>query len=307
MSMRTRCALGAALIMLSMLATSCMSGPQPTESEPALGPEVTVQKATDLVLPLDAYRLSQKEYVAVRRAAWRLVRDCVHRFGAEYTLPESLILADVPTLVFTNERRYGLFDPESAAVYGYKPRPEDMNTADKSPDKGSGWNPSETEKLLVRGATDGVSAPKDTAGNLLPSGGCTGESDRLLAEGAAQPPDENLAAKLSVEAHQRSERDSRVRDAMARWSDCMKQGGRSYQTIWEPNDKKWPEPVDTEQITTAKADIACKKEVGLVELWFRVDTAYQKRIVEQRAEDLRLAQDYIRATARNAALIVGSG
>jgi hypothetical protein len=294
---------GVASIVLATLLSSCTSGTGSAEREPDIGPIKTITSGSEVTLPLDAYRFTQKEYITVRRAAWRLVRDCVRRFGGDYTLPNAMVVADVPRLEHDNARRYGLFDAASATARGYNLPAEEL-----PPDreKGGGWNPSDTEKMLVRGVAAGsANIPMDTQGKPLPSGGCSGEADRMLAQGAAQPADDSLADRLSVESHQRSEADSRVREAVQKWAECMKRSGYSYTSIWEPNDKKWPDPAGNEEIATAKADVACKAETNLVGVWMAVELAYQNRAIEQHAQELTALQAYVRAASRNAASIVG--
>jgi hypothetical protein len=298
----TRRARGAVLVATCGLVVSCTSGPG-SDSEPKLGPLRAVKAPADVTLPLDADRLSQREYLTVQRAAWRLTRDCVRRFGGEYTVPESAVVANLPQLEHDNERRYGLLDGDSAAARGYNVAPDQLPPP---VDRSTAWNPTDAEKLLVRGASGGVAdVPKDVAGNPLPSGGCQGEADRKLSDGAKSPPNEHLGEQLSLETFQRSGNDSRVHAAMAKWSACMKSAGYSYQTIWDPNDKKWPDPAGQEEIATAKADVACKVESNLAAIWMQVETAYQKRKLEERAQELELAQQFARTTARNAARVVG--
>lgn len=304
MGTRARRARGAVFITVCWLVVSCSSG-SGSAAEPDLGPPVAVRRPADIVLPLDAHRLSQREYRTVQRAAWRLTRDCVRRFGAEYTVREAALTDSLPEFEYDNERRYGLFEADSAAVRGYNIPPEQVP---KPVDRSLAWNPTETEKLLVRGAPGGVAdVPTDAAGKPLPAGGCQGEADRTLAGTVEQPPNDQLANQLSVETHRRSESDSRVRAVMAEWSACMKRRGYSYATIWQPNDAKWPDPAGQEEIATATADVACKAETDLVAVWFRVETAYQSQIVQERAEELAAVQKYTRTTARNAARVVGGG
>src|SRR5688572_14028959 len=85
----------AALTLTCWFVVSCSSGSGPG-TEPELGPQPTVRTPADIVLPLDAHRLSQREYRTVQRASWRLTRDCVRRFGGEYTVPESAVVTDLP-------------------------------------------------------------------------------------------------------------------------------------------------------------------------------------------------------------------
>lgn len=299
-----RRARGAVFIITCWLVASCASGPAP-DVEPDLGPLRPVRSPADVTLPLDADRFTQREYLSVQRAAWRLTRDCVRRFGAEYTLAESVVTANLPRFEKDNARRYGLLDADSAAARGYNVPPAELPPP---VDRSKSWNPTDAEKLLVRSAPGGMAdVPKDTTGKPLPLGGCQGEADRILLTGTKQPPDDQIAEKLGIETFKRSGNDSRVQAVMARWSACMKRAGYTYQSIWEPNDKQWPDPATAEEIATAKADVACKKETNLAAIWMQVETAYQKKIIDERAQDLALARQFVQVTARNAARIVGGG
>jgi hypothetical protein len=299
-----------ALLLLSACATTTSAA-----AEPDLGPVTRVASAADLALPLDAYRMSGKEYATVRRANWRLVKACVERYGGEYTLEEADTINDVPQFDNLNERRYGLLDPASAAARGYNPPPE----LRRRPREKSGWDPSAAEELLVRGVaprsveeldgatTTSVPRPTDRTGKALPEDGCAGEAERALVGNAPAPGNPNLADELGVKAYKKAEADSRVREAMGRWSECMKRSGYTYPDIWAPNDKTWPEPANDEEIATAKADVACKVESNLVGVWFTAETAYQRPLMEENAEALAAVQKDTRTRVANAARLVSGG
>ena len=108
MRTRTRVA-GAAMLVLLPVAAACGSGS--ASPEPPAGPVPAVRGGADLVLPLDAYDLDPGERGAVTRAAWRLVRDCVARFGGGYSVPEPSGIPLGPRFEHRHERRYGLLDP----------------------------------------------------------------------------------------------------------------------------------------------------------------------------------------------------
>ena len=289
------------------LTCACTSGPGPSGGgEPPVGAIPTARDTTTLSLPLEAYTLQGDSHVTVQRASWRLTRDCVRRFGGAYTLSEKTLIGALPKKVRDNSRRYGLTDPAAAARYGYNVPPSQGRTATPAERAGkSGWTPTETERLLVRGPAEGASASvTDTTGKPLPPGGCQAEANRALAGGAAAP-DEEFAMTLDRDAYRKSELDSRVRAATASWSACMEKGGRTYADIWEPNDKRWPEPATDEEIATAVADVACKQETNLIGIWFAVETAYQKQAIESRSADLDAVKAHIGTTVSNAARVVG--
>lgn len=293
------------LLLIPLVVSACGSGS--SSKEPELGPVTTVQSSAEVVLPLDAYQLSQKEYLNIQRASWRLTGKCVARFGGSYTLPEVAVLGNVPQFEHMNERRYGLLDAASAANNGYNLPADQLPPATG---RAFAWNPSDAELLLLNGATAGsaVAVPTDGAGAALPAGGCRGEATRQLSDSSgSQPPDENLAATLAVESFKRSQADSRVKAVVAKWAACMKAGGRNYREVFEPNDFNWPDPAGQEEIATAQADVACKKQVNLAGVWLAVESAYQKAVMDDHVEELRALQAYVRAQAANAARVVNGG
>lgn len=290
--------------IVAMLA-ACSSGS--AHAEPDVGTYAVVTSTSDIVLPLDGYRLSNLEYLNIQRAVWRLNGACLERFGGKYTLPEVAVLTDVPPFEQANERRYGLFDSESASTFGYGLRPDQKPPGDG---KDIAWNPSDAELLLLRGSAgtngpNGPRVPSDHQGNPLPADGCGGESTRLLAKGGpSAPADEALANKLSVETFRKSEADSRVRDVVGKWADCMVDSGYDYVSIWDPNNFNWPDQVGEKESATAKADLACKKKVNLVGVWLAVETAYQKEAIDAHVEELTAIQKYVKAKLVNAAKVV---
>ncbi|MEV6844241.1 hypothetical protein [Actinoplanes sp. NPDC051411] len=305
-----------------VLATgACVHGSNPTEPEPSIGPIPTIDNANQLNLPLDAYDVKKKEYVSVRRAAWILTGDCVARFGGTYTLPESVLLDNLPPFELGNSRRYGLIDSKNAGERGYDLPPSiaPSSTTDSTPQESSGkgkgaggWNPSDAELVLVRGAEPGKLAPKDANGKELGRGGCSAEADQILAQGFSSDTtipqgqmDENLPSRLAADTFHQAERDSRVVKAMKEWSDCMQRSGYSYKSIWDPNNENWPEPPAATEIATATADVKCKREVNLTGMWFAVEIGYQNRVVAKNSAALDILLKYHAAQARNAARVAG--
>ncbi len=305
--MRIRCA-RMLVALLGALCVGCASGGEPEETEPSIGPPPRLERPAEVVLPLDAYVPTKQEYVTVLHAVWKLTSDCVSRFGARYTASEEKLAADVPPLDRLNERRYGLFSAESAARSGYAAS-EDEHAAGNG--DSAGWDPTPNEKFLVVGRTAEFAGaremPKDVNGKPLPAEGCTGEAWRKLADGARLPADPRLTDQLRVRAFDRAENDSRVRSAISAWSECMAKRGHTYASVWEPNDKGWPDPPGASEIATATADVACKRETNLVGIWYTVEKAYQQRTIDRNAEALAVVKEHLRAQARNAATTLARG
>jgi hypothetical protein len=297
-----------ALVACALLGlTSCTRDPSP-EPEPELtAPPPRVADVSELRLPLDAYMYTNDQYLAMLRARAHLISACMRRFGRDYpaTVTNAVPGVHFPDLDNANARRYGLFDAESAALYGYNvpPRPEAAEPDSRSTGSG-GLEITERDLFLLDGrgrpGYENATLPTDVDGNALPEDGCNGEADRALADGLAQP-DLGVVDTLAFEAHQRAEQDSRVRAAVEAWSACMKARGYAYSSIWEPNDYPWPEPPGPEEIATATADVACKEETNLVGIAFAVESAYQVRLIERHSAELNAVKAYIDAVNRNAA------
>jgi hypothetical protein len=292
------------VLALALAVSACTGGEEP---EPEIGPLPTVDGPGDVILPLDAYFLSSEEYRAYQLAGWILIGECLERFGATYTLAREDLLAGLPVFEHNGPRRYGIFDADHAAQYGYHLSPEEAPPA-ADPDRR--WNPSETELFLVRGATSefsGRTLPLDSNGEPLPPGGCSEEADRILTGGVPRPANSNLGNELSLESFRLMENDSRVQQVVGAWSDCMRESGYDYSSHWAANDAGWGDSatVTEEEIAVATADVACKKQVRLIETCLAVETAYQERLIEQNAEALEGIRTYFRVQAANAAEIVG--
>jgi hypothetical protein len=222
-----------------------------------------------------------------------LGRDCMRRFGLDWPVIEG---APPDSNQPPHRRRYGLFDLEHAQQHGYHP----------DPTKQGGWEP-----VIERDATPeemAVWAGRGRAqinGQPVPEGGCAGEAIQKLADGAPPPP-QIFPEQLANEAHKRAEQHSSVREAMNRWSDCMKRRGFQYQTPSDANnDSRWhTNQPEQPEIETAKADVICKQESNLVAIWYGVEIAYQKKIIEEKSSQLEAAKAYNETIIRNAARYV---
>lgn len=293
-----------ALLGMSFI-TSCTPGSGILESEPEVTDIPMIEPGEEMALPLDSYTLTMESYTALQLAAWLLTGDCVERFGGKYTLTESTLLSGLPPLDSKNERRYGLLDPESAAIRGYNAVDSPDSDAPDGESKREGWDPSDAELLIVRGATAGMDIPTDVNGAPLPEGGCLTEANRVLEEGAPpEPANTRLGTDLGVEAHERSEKDSRVVEAAERWSECMQRAGHSYDEVSAPNNQDWPEPPTDAEIAVAMADVNCKLETNLVGISFAVESAYQEQLIEENARALEEIRMYLEVQLENAARVL---
>lgn len=273
----------------------CVSGPHASAGEPTLGEIPVVRDARDIVLPFDSYLSGIREWNVPDRAINILGRDCMRRFGLDWPVVESTP-PNSDALVY--RRRYGLFDPDHAATYGY-------NAAGSSH---GAWQPiKDRDPTSEEAAVWAGLGLRAVGGQNVPEGGCAGEAIRTLEVGKPAP--EINPEQLAFESKARAEQDSRVVSAIAAWSDCMEGRGFPYDTPSEANnDPRWSGGAATpSEIETASADVACKKEVNLIAIWLAVETAYQSRLIEENFIQLEELKRYQESVAANAARVVAGG
>jgi hypothetical protein len=290
--------IAAATAMLIVLA-AC------SDAEPDVDVIGQVRNYNDISMPLDAYLVTAEQEATLLQAVDLFTAECARRFGvtglprSETTWTRELIVG----------RRYGLINPADALQWGYNvpPRLDSGGTAKGDATSPDVWNPTDEEFVVIRGRDRYTAESREGVvvnGERVPDGGCAGEAERRLDEGA---PSVNMrvADELRAESYALAETDSRVRAASDAWSACMKQSGYDYADIWAPNDREWPEPATSEEIATARTDVRCKQESNLAGIWLAVEVAYQVRLIDGRAEELDEVKKAIDVRLRNAAAALG--
>ncbi|MFA1551972.1 hypothetical protein [Actinomadura chokoriensis] len=271
-----------AALLVPLVLTGCAT---PHTAEPYA--RITrIADVNALVLPLDAYRATPAQRGTVQRAEKTLVVTCLGRFGLRADLADP-----APPPFAQNARRYGLADEARARELGYS-TPEISKRAPR---------PDLPPKVRQVAWGDG---PATVRGRQVPDGGCMGEADRKLRAGL--PPAGLLADRLAFTSLEASERDSRVRAAFARWSTCMKGAGLSYATPMAANgDLRFRDArkhhVDPLETGTAVADVRCKRQARLIDIWAGVETAYQKLAIARHRAALDREQRALDARLKNAA------
>lgn len=230
-----------------------------------------VRDVDALALPLDAYRTSPAQRRIVQRAEKTLVTACLRRFGIRVDLGDP-----APPPFSQNGRRYGLADEARASRLGYS-TPE-ITKRPPRPDL----------PPLARKAAWG-DGPAQIRGRELPEGGCVGEAGRTLS--ASARPTGTLADRLAFTTLETSAKDRRVRAAFAAWSSCMKRAGHSYATPRDANrDRRFTDGpghrVSLAETATAVADVRCKHQAHLIDVWASVEDAYQRRLIARHKTEL---------------------
>ena len=215
----------------------------------------------------------------------KVLGECMRSFG--FTDPVVPSVAYQPSLM---ARRYGLTDPANAARLGYHAAPgEDRTTTVR---------PTPTRQLSAREQTVSFGYPGDKAkdaaneyrGRAVPAGGCYGEAQRRVGFDLIDRADpDSIVNQIALASLHQSESDSRVVSVLQRWSRCMASRGFRYDSPigMADHDEELAESFHAQlasasEISIAKADVACKRRHNVVGVWFAVETAYQRTMIQQK-------------------------
>ena len=292
--MRTRTpALVALLISIPVVSCSANGGDQDdvTTSSGADAPAAAgavmapaAPSAADLSLPLDAFSLSRDESSVVGQATEALVTTCFETYGFAARDAAPLPLFGAQAAADPHSRRYFVADAAVAAAHGYHAPP--------APDVRREFYESHTAaELHVLGGQDMSGGSASTyAGKKVPAGGCLGQAAAAIErrDQKAAIAGEQLVSTVQAEAWHRALVDPRVIDGFAAWASCMAGAGYSYADPIQANDDaRWHgADVTPVEIATAKADVACKHEVGLVALWSSVEAEMQQDVIAEHRGEL---------------------
>jgi hypothetical protein len=270
---------------LCLILAGCAGSPADRKKEPS-AQALNIRDGSALTLPLDAYLASPGQLRTIQLAKKALVSRCLGRLGLKADLPEP---RSAPFQ--RNARRYGITEEAKAGLYGYSV-PE-ISKRPRRPDMSAEVN----HAIWGRG-------PATVRGRKVPDGGCVGEAGRRLDAGIpdAKP---GLVGALGLATLERSTADSRVRAALAKWSACMNRSGYHYSTPQDANkDERFIDGrkhrVTKLEIATALADVRCKKEVNLINIWASIEIAYQKIAIAQNWTALAATRQVIDTRIKNA-------
>lgn len=287
--MRTRTpALVALLISIPVVSCSTNGGDQddvtidsgadaPAAAGAAIAPAAPA--TAELSLPLDAYSLSRDESSVVGQATEALVTTCFEGYGFAARDARPLPLFGAQAATDPHSRRYFVADAAVAAAHGYHAPP--------AHDVRREFYESHTAaELHVLGGQDLSGGSATTyAGQKVPAGGCLGQAAAAIErhDRKAAVAGEQLVSAIQAEAWHRALVDPRMVDGFAAWASCMATAGYPYADPIQANDDaRWHgADVTPVEIATARADVGCKQEVGLVGLWSSVETEMQHDVIAE--------------------------
>jgi hypothetical protein len=313
--MRPLAARATVLLLSAALLTACSSesdgGGEGATREPAIGTVPHMLSTASLSFPLDGYETTGEQRRKLEHAQARVAGDCMKRFGFTYELP----ISPAVTSRSGDSRRYGLTDATNAARYGYTP-----NQGARPPAKPAAQTLTPTGKLALNGpeykgpqpmsleeskATD---SGKSLNGQKLPIGGCIRESYLTVYAPKKGAQDSMFVTNLGMDANARSREDSRVIAAVKAWSACMAEKGYKTDEPVSPQSDLGLNPNNfgsPRAVAAAEQDVACKEKANLVGIWYTVESAYQKRNIEQNAEALNQAKTELNERLKRAAALAG--
>ncbi|MGW0394553.1 hypothetical protein ACWDYJ_27435 [Streptomyces sp. NPDC003042] len=303
--------------MLTLLLTGCAqsggTGAGDSGVEPPIGAVPTLLESRTLAFPLASYVPDARQRGLLDEAQDVLVDQCMRRYGFRYQLRRQAASARKDD----ESRRYGLSDAAEAARIGYtnpkmgstqKPLEDPLGPNEKLVLHGLEVDPALPVPMRQEEAEKSDVATTAVGGQKVPAGGCLRESALKLYAPSKDTLDIMIPQNLGFDAFARSRKDSRVREATEAWSRCMGSHGHA---MAGPMDQ--PPGIDDsnlgspQAIALAQQDVECKRRTNLVGIWYTVETAYQKRLIEQNAETLDQVKEQLDERMRLAASLLAAG
>ncbi|MET7460524.1 hypothetical protein [Nonomuraea sp. NPDC005501] len=240
-------------------------------------------EARALRLPFDAYKRSETDIERVERAADVLAGRCLQQKGYDRPALPAVAMIDAP-----NRRRYGVIEPLVAQRAGYR---APITAAEGERDRAD----------RARGGYRNA-AERAAAHTCLQDG-----TGRVYVHGADSP----LLARLEREIFEQTRTtDLDVRAALGRWRSCMRaRGQKEYaDPLAAAADDRWADR-DAEKAETAAAvaDVTCKRETDLVEIWRRAEEKLQTAALTMHSADFGQVRQALEKERAEAARVVQGG
>lgn len=275
-----------AVLALFALVGCTAQGPQ---GNTGARPEASRAKKSDAAggnytyrLPIAAYSYTDAEYASIDAAENVLADKCMARYSLTYRPPK-------PTPAVPGaDRRYGLSEERSAALFGY--RPDSSYRAASQPMKLG-----KHERIVLYGNREGAGKSRslEYRGKKVPDHGCLGQAKDDFGKAYAYPEGAGKASRISSQSYRQSMLLPEVQAVFNAWSACMKKSGYIYGSPSDPfSAEKFREgPVTAQEKETAQADVACKRSTGLLEVWFTAESEVQKTMIAEHSTSLEKLRD----------------
>ncbi|WEH17334.1 hypothetical protein [Streptomyces sp. VNUA24] len=265
--------LGLVVVTAGCAADTTTRRPPAREQAAAEAAPAPSAEARELVLPFDTYKMSKADDYLVAAAEDVLMGDCLRAKGMGWTArpPVKAAETDPP-----NRRRYGVIEDAVAREFGFHAPPDPVAEV-------------RFTSALERRAEALTAGERRAAYGDDGTGGCWRQAhDRLLRGVPAS--DYGVLNRRALRAFEDSRRDPRVRAVFREWSACMaKDGFRYADPPAAVNDPRWGASTapSAREIATARADVRCKEETGVVPVWRAAETRIQRAAIAEAPTDFQ--------------------
>ncbi|WP_216590824.1 hypothetical protein [Streptomyces brasiliscabiei] len=269
---------GGTALALVLGTAGCTADPAATTARqpaPATAPAPSAE-ARELLLPFDTYKMAKTDDYLVAAAEDVLMRDCLEERGLADTdwtprAPVRPAAADPP-----NRRRYGVIEDAVAREFGFHAPPDPVAEVRFTSARERRAASLSARELRAAYGDDGT-------------GGCWKRAHDRLLDGVPGS-DYDLLNRQALRAFEESRRDPRVRAVFREWSACMaKDGFRYADPPAAVNDPRWggSKAPSAQEIDTARADVRCKEETGVVSVWRAAETRIQRAAITAAPAEFR--------------------
>jgi len=280
-----------------------------TRPQITLPPVPPAGSAPPIAMPLDSYeQVASQEQETLAAADDLLTQRCMQAKGFSY--PVTAQAGSGAALVQSVEDGgYGLTSLAQAQTYGYGQPSQGQGQG-----QGQGQVPGGAGPVgpalpgfvheMQQHGTAWTSALLGFVPGARASGpqrqGCYQVAELELYGPINGNPDPDPVPGLAIQAAQWTQSDRRVLALEREWSRCMAGHGFTEATPIQPTQRNWPATPTPVEITTAEADVSCKKTTNLVNTWLTVEAAYQQALVAQNLTALSDLQANFGALLRRA-------
>ncbi|WAZ26582.1 hypothetical protein STRCI_008176 [Streptomyces cinnabarinus] len=248
-------------------------------------------------LPIARYSYTDTETATIESAEQILTQRCLHSFGIDYEPPQQDTRSPAPA-----DRRYGLASADEAARLGYHP---DLGPLPEAP----GLTDEELRVFYGSRQADPAGGERIVyKGKEVPARGCLGQSVAKLAK-YDHPQAAQIARRISTQSYEDALTEPSVQKGFGAWSACMEEAGFRYASPLQPlNDKAFKgEDVSAKEKQTAAADVGCKEETGLLDIWFKAESALQQADIDKNTAVLKELRTAHRQRVEAARRVVAAG
>jgi hypothetical protein len=251
-------------------------------------------------LPMAHYSYTVAENTAIESAQHVLTRRCLKTYGIAYEPPKQAPDAPKPA-----DRRYGLSSASEAARFGYHPNRDAAQLPEGPQLSGDAL----TVFYGKRGAPQGGGEKLVYKGKEVPDDGCFGQSVAQLSKEYDDPAGAAVASRIATESYEDSLADPAVKEGFRKWSACMRNSGFRYSSPMDPLNTAafQSDDISEKEKRTATADVRCKKETRLLDIWFKAETGIQKADIEKNSEALEKLRTAHQEKAEAARRIIAEG